>query len=1149
MRKLIRSVVFLTAWLGLRPAFGATGQIVFSANFDNSAEIYTVSPDGSALTQLTDSPGWDGEPVWSPDGTRIAFSSSRSGDRDIFVMNADGSGLFTAVSGPGDQRRPAWSPDGSSLAYVSTERYLGYLGAPANVFITEIGSDQSLALSEDLVGGGRPVWLPDDDRVIFSAVCTECPEYSTNIVSVSTDEANRIELTSSDDYDTDPALSPNGTTVVFVREPAEDLEQGDDNPVAELWSVNSDGTGPQRIRSDLSGGRAPTISPDGRRIVLENSTCGGSPVCLLDSFDGRPATLFDGVPLPRGAALNMDTPDWGCCPGPGRGGVTLPTGSNDALADQSSPALLDPAAGGGAQTASLNAPNVTVAVSELWGGGFQNMITQAGTKLLMAGDNSGVHANTGQWAPSSVGFESFQQSREVASIAVHPSSPNRVWAATTGGVYYSDTGGEEWERKTSTGDGGGSSGSPTRPTFLGNNAGASSNQTPLSQTHPRATGQLLVFNAGSLYAASVDDGLRRSTDDGDSWVQVALDGHFLRSMVKHPESNDNRLYVASLGTETNNNAAGIHEVSCTINGCSATKMSPANLKNPEELVFSPEPQLRLWCACGEDGVWRTAKGDFDSWDDHSEPDNPDADPERPLATGYNWNSIDIGDFDGGVDQEVVAGAVINGSNTGSTAVLQWTSLTTVQWNDVVDDPTMLRNEPVCDTSSPSKVWWAADPNNTPIRNNVLTYAGWDTGFVKFIDGDLYITGRSGAWRMSDVVSGNSLDNDVPCAFVKGLGSTANRAIDAGPQGNNGKHVIVGNTDFDALSSVNGLNAVANFNFNGGVTIHAIDGLTVGHDVDYNFGITTSTPVVEPYALIGAGDRDRARVDQGDVFKAVIENHAATSRLLRERVDWRVVGVGAATQPDMNHTRHEVAVVTGLSLPNGSFSSVPQTDLGLWHRTGTGQWRNRSSAIGTGKADTNFTRVAVEWGRNGSKTGYSKYVFLLDRDSGIWRSDDWGLNWVHIWAPGNPAFYFPNDGSEADFIGFLTINPADQDELVFSSNAGLFEITSARSCNPCTHANVDTSGATGTNGDMSGLKFGPVAFDQNGKLVVVSRVEETGDRAEIWVRNNGSFAEKVVDDSIFSSAAFALTDIAITASKDIYLSSRGQGVIVVGGALD
>jgi Tol biopolymer transport system component len=99
---------------------------------DPNYDIFVMNVDGSGLKQLTDAPGEDGFPTWSPDGTKIAFSTTRddcsnstaadcrtTGDigpyQTIHVMNADGS----------DQHRLSlqlgqfvdWSPDGQYLVF------------------------------------------------------------------------------------------------------------------------------------------------------------------------------------------------------------------------------------------------------------------------------------------------------------------------------------------------------------------------------------------------------------------------------------------------------------------------------------------------------------------------------------------------------------------------------------------------------------------------------------------------------------------------------------------------------------------------------------------------------------------------------------------------------------------------------------------------------------------------------------------------------------------------------------------------------------------------------------------------------------------------------------------------------------------------
>ncbi|MBP7791964.1 MAG: PD40 domain-containing protein, partial [Candidatus Goldbacteria bacterium] len=46
---------------------------------------------GSNQIRLTNNSEYDYNPVWSPDGSKIAFESYRDGNREIYVMDANGS--------------------------------------------------------------------------------------------------------------------------------------------------------------------------------------------------------------------------------------------------------------------------------------------------------------------------------------------------------------------------------------------------------------------------------------------------------------------------------------------------------------------------------------------------------------------------------------------------------------------------------------------------------------------------------------------------------------------------------------------------------------------------------------------------------------------------------------------------------------------------------------------------------------------------------------------------------------------------------------------------------------------------------------------------------------------------------------------------
>ena len=52
---------------------------VFFIGISHAGTLMVMNADGSGQTRLTNIPGFDGEPVWSPDGSRIAFSSDRDG--------------------------------------------------------------------------------------------------------------------------------------------------------------------------------------------------------------------------------------------------------------------------------------------------------------------------------------------------------------------------------------------------------------------------------------------------------------------------------------------------------------------------------------------------------------------------------------------------------------------------------------------------------------------------------------------------------------------------------------------------------------------------------------------------------------------------------------------------------------------------------------------------------------------------------------------------------------------------------------------------------------------------------------------------------------------------------------------------------------
>ncbi len=106
-----------------RPDARADGQIVAMQIVPGSTRIVRVSPDGREIAPITagDSDNQWGEPVWSPDGSRIAALRLKSGGvAEIVVLDTLGRVTDVLVSERAIAGSPAWSPDGTRIFFTST---------------------------------------------------------------------------------------------------------------------------------------------------------------------------------------------------------------------------------------------------------------------------------------------------------------------------------------------------------------------------------------------------------------------------------------------------------------------------------------------------------------------------------------------------------------------------------------------------------------------------------------------------------------------------------------------------------------------------------------------------------------------------------------------------------------------------------------------------------------------------------------------------------------------------------------------------------------------------------------------------------------------------------------------------------------------
>lgn len=186
-----------------------TADLLVASNRSGAFGIYQLRPDSpdTLLPVLIDS-GANVQGVRSPDRTRIAFSSNRAGSYDLYVMDADGRGVRRLTVDAGSEGDPVWTPDGSRILYSAAPP----AGTPQVMSIRPDGRDaRQVAVS---AGANRgPEVSPDGRRVAFVSTRDGNPE----IYEAGIDGSSPRRLTKSGDRKNSPRYLPNGD-LIYVLE-------------------------------------------------------------------------------------------------------------------------------------------------------------------------------------------------------------------------------------------------------------------------------------------------------------------------------------------------------------------------------------------------------------------------------------------------------------------------------------------------------------------------------------------------------------------------------------------------------------------------------------------------------------------------------------------------------------------------------------------------------------------------------------------------------------------------------------------------------------------------------------------------------------------------------------------------------------------
>lgn len=182
-------------------------KLAFVGYHHGRSAIFVDTLATGQLRKMTDAPGINGAPAWSPDGRLLAVALSQGrGDTDLYVINIATGQRHQLTSGHAINTEPDFSPDGKTIAFTSDR------GGTPQVYTIPVNGGAATRITFQGKQNLRPRYSPDGKTL--AVVNQDDGQYRIGIMNLA---SGQMRIVTDGPLDEGPSFAPNGNVLIYEK--------------------------------------------------------------------------------------------------------------------------------------------------------------------------------------------------------------------------------------------------------------------------------------------------------------------------------------------------------------------------------------------------------------------------------------------------------------------------------------------------------------------------------------------------------------------------------------------------------------------------------------------------------------------------------------------------------------------------------------------------------------------------------------------------------------------------------------------------------------------------------------------------------------------------------------------------------------------